>query len=124
MQFIGLMLLGLLAGGLSGLTGIGGGIVVLPALFYFFKYSLNLAQGTTLAMLIPPIGLLAAFEYYRRGYVNITATVVLAIFFIIGSVFGAKLGLSISHDWLRRILATILMVVAVQMFFFSNKGGL
>ncbi len=117
MQTIGLAVLGALAGALSGLTGIGGGVIIVPALIYLFKFPVREAQGTTLAMLVPPIGLLAAWSYYRRGYVDIRAAAILAICFLIGSVFGSELAAAVRQIALRRIFAVILVVVAIEMFF-------
>jgi hypothetical protein len=116
MQIIGLLLLGLAAGALSGLTGIGGGIIIVPALIYFFGYSAHLAQGTTLALLVPPIGILAAWAYHQKGYVDIPAAAMIAAGFIAGSVLGAKFGLGLSEDTLRKIFAVLLVAVAFKMF--------
>jgi hypothetical protein len=71
LQTISCITVGLLAGVVSGLVGIGGGVIVIPALIYLFGFSQHIAQGTTLAMLVPPIGILAALTYYRQGYVNL-----------------------------------------------------
>lgn len=115
MQLVGFVLLGLIAGALSGLTGIGGGIVIVPALVYLFGYSIHMAQGTTLALLVPPIGLLAAWGYYQKGFVNIEAAAIIALSFIVGSLFGAKLEFGLSEDILRKLFAGLLIVVAVNM---------
>lgn len=116
MQPLGLIVLGLLAGALSGLTGIGGGVIIVPALIYIFKYSVHLAQGTTLALLVPPIGILAAWTYYQKGYVDVTTAVIIAISFAVGSLFGSKLAIVIPEATLRRIFAIVLGVVAIEMF--------
>lgn len=124
MQIVGFVLLGLLAGALSGLTGMGGGIIVVPALIYLFGYSIHLAEGTTLALLVPPIGILAAWNYYQKGYVNITVAVYIALGFVVGSVFGSRLAVVLSGTTVRRIFAVVLGVIAANMFFQSPNQGL
>ena len=116
MQAIGFIFLGLAAGVLSGLTGIGGGIIIVPALIFLFGYSAHLAQGTTLALLVPPIGIMAAWAYYQKGYVDIPAAIIIAVSFLAGSMLGAKLGFGLPEDTLRKIFAVLLVAVAVQMF--------
>lgn len=115
MQIIGLLILGIAAGVLSGLTGVGGGIIIVPALIYIFGYSSHLAQGTTLALLVPPIGVLAAWAYYQKGFVDIPAAALIAAGFIAGTVVGSKMGIGFSEDVLRKIFACLLIVVAVKM---------
>jgi uncharacterized membrane protein YfcA len=115
MQNIGMLVLGLAAGVLSGVSGVGGGIIIVPALVYFFGYSMHQAQGTTLALLVPPIGILAAWAYYQKGYVDISAAVLIAAGFVAGSVAGAKMGIGFSEDALRKIFAVLLIGIAVKM---------
>ncbi|MDD4956304.1 MAG: sulfite exporter TauE/SafE family protein [Candidatus Omnitrophica bacterium] len=110
-----LVVVGLLAGVVSGLIGIGGGIIVVPALIYIFGYNQHMAQGTTLAMLVPPIGILAAWTYYRNGHVNIIAAVLLCLGFVIGGLLGAKLAGSIPADALRKLFGACLMMVSIYM---------
>ena len=112
-----LLIIGVLAGMLSGLIGIGGGIIVIPALVFFLGFSQQTAQGTTLAMMVPPIGLLAAWAYYKEGFVDVRAAAIICIGFIAGSYFGAKFATGISQDMLRKIFSVILILVAVKMFF-------
>ena len=112
-----LLIIGLLAGMLSGLIGIGGGIIVIPALVFFLGFSQQTAQGTTLAMMVPPIGLLAAWAYYKEGFVDIRAAAIICAGFVIGSFFGAKFAIGISQDMLRKIFSVILILVAIKMFF-------
>ena len=112
-----LLIIGVLAGMLSGLIGIGGGIIVIPALVFFLGFSQQTAQGTTLAMMVPPIGLLAAWAYYKEGFVDVKAAAIICIGFIAGSYFGAKFATGISQDMLRKIFSVILILVAIKMFF-------
>ncbi len=112
--------LGLAAGALSGLLGIGGGILVVPALVFFLGMSQQQAQGTTLAMMIPPIGLLAALTYYRHGLVDIKAAALLCAGFFLGGLFGAKIATSISNQLLARIFGLFLLFVSLRMLLFSK----
>ena len=115
------LLLGLFAGGISGLIGIGGGILIVPALIYLFGLTQHQAQGTTLALLIPPIGLLAAWTYYKQGHVNLTMAAFICLGFFIGGLFGAKLAVGISNEILQRIFGVVLLLVSLYMIF--KKGS-
>ncbi len=112
-----LLLLGLAAGVLSGLIGIGGGIIIVPALVLLFGFSQKMAQGTTLATLIPPVGLLAAYAYYREGAIDVRAALWIAAGFVVGGFFGAKLAVMLSTSVLTKVFAIILVVIAVRMWF-------
>jgi hypothetical protein len=114
---IGLGLLGLLAGTMSGLLGIGGAIIIIPALVYVFGFSQKLAQGTTLLLMIPPIGLLAALSYWKAGDVNIGAGIVIAAFFFVGGYLGGQIGITMNEAILRKAFAVFLIAVAIKMFF-------
>jgi len=109
------ILLGLAAGILSGLLGIGGGLIVVPALVLLFGFSQHLAQGTTLAMMIPPIGLLAAWAYYSKGYVDLKVAGLMCIGFFIGGFFGAKFATAIPEVTLSRIFGVVMLIVSVKM---------
>ncbi len=111
--------LGILSGILSGLIGIGGGIIMIPALVVFLKFDQHLAQGTTLAAMIPPIGILAAYEYYRAGQVNIPVALIIAVFFLVGGLIGAKLAVRIDEALLKKIFGAVLLVISVKMIFFD-----
>ena len=114
---IGLILLGLIAGGLSGLIGIGGGIIIIPALVLIFGLSQKMAQGTTLALLIPPIGILAALTYYKHGYVDLKVAAIIIIGFVIGSFIGAKFAVRLPVDVISKVFAITLIVIGIKMFF-------
>ena len=109
------VVLGVVAGMASGLIGIGGGIIVVPALIYIFGFSQHAAQGTTLAMLIPPIGLLAAWAYYKQGYVNIPVAGLICLGFVLGGYFGAKIAIGFPDVILRKIFGVCLLVIAGYM---------
>lgn len=118
-----LLAIGLFAGILSGMVGIGGGIVIVPALVYFLAYSQKSAQGTTLALLLLPVGILAVWQFYKEpgNLINIGAVGVLAVGFVIGGLFGSKLALSLSDDKLKRFFAIVIMLIAIKMLFFDKK---
>ncbi|MBL7084783.1 MAG: sulfite exporter TauE/SafE family protein [Candidatus Omnitrophica bacterium] len=109
------IILGLLAGTASGFLGIGGATLVIPALVYLCGFTQHQAQGTTLAMMIPPIGLLAALSYYYRGNVNIKVAAILCAGFFIGGLLGATAVKTIPDLALRRIFGVFLALVALKM---------
>lgn len=111
------VLLGLAAGILSGLIGIGGGIVIVPALVFLFGMSQHQAQGTTLAMLIPPIGILAALTYYKAGFVDIKVAALIALGFFAGSYLGARFSVNLSDATLEKVFGVALVLVGLKMFF-------
>jgi hypothetical protein len=112
-----LLLLGLVAGVLSGLIGIGGGIVIVPALVLLFGLSQHTAQGTTLALMVPPIGLLAAWTYYKGGFVDLKMAGLICIGFFIGGLLGAKFAVAIPDQLLRKIFGVVLFLVSLKMIF-------
>lgn len=109
------IVIGVFAGIVSGLIGIGGGVIVIPCLIYIFGFSQHAAQGTTLAMLIPPIGLLAAWAYYKQGHVNLPAAGLICLGFVLGGYFGAKLAIGFSEVALRKIFGVCLLIVSGYM---------
>lgn len=102
---------------MSGLLGIGGAVVIIPALVFIFGFSQKMAQGTTLLLMIPPIGLLAALSYYKAGDVDLRAAIVIALFFFVGGWLGGRLGLSVNEAVLRKVFAVFLVGIAAKMFF-------
>jgi len=115
MIWLGYGLLGALAGVVSGLFGIGGAIVIVPVLVLLFKFSQHQAQGTSLATLLLPIGLLAAWRYYSAGHVNVRAAAVMAVCFFFGGLLGAVLAEKINEIWLQRSFGVFLLIIAVKM---------
>lgn len=109
------ILVGLFAGMASGLIGIGGGIIVVPCLIYIFGFSQHSAQGTTLAMMIPPIGILAAWAYYRQGHVNLPVAGLICLGFVLGGYLGAKFAIGLSEVVLRKIFGICLLFIAGYM---------
>ncbi len=114
------IVIGLVAGILSGLIGIGGGIIIIPALVLLVGLSQHEAQGTTLAMMIPPIGIFAAWTYYKSGYVNLPIAIFLCVGFLFGGLIGAKIATSASSIVLQKVFGTALLLVALKMVFFSK----
>jgi hypothetical protein len=111
------LVLGLVTGVFGGLLGIGGATVVVPALVFLFGFNQHQAQGTILAAMIPPIGLLAAMRYYQAGHVNIAAAVLIAVGFFVGGYFGARLVEYIPDLMLKRIFGVFLLLVSLRMIF-------
>lgn len=115
-----LLIIGLLAGMLSGLVGVGGGIIIVPALVYFLGFSQHMAQGTSLGLLLPPVGILAVINYYKRGYIDPTVVVIMCIAFVAGSYLGSKFSLTISEEKLKKIFAIVLLVIAGKILLFDK----
>ena len=110
-----LIIIGIITGILAGMLGIGGAIVMVPALVFFLGFNQHAAQGTSLAVMLPPIGIVAAMNYYKAGQVNIKYAIILAICFIVGSYFGSKYSLTLPESALKKIFGIILLLVAVKM---------
>jgi uncharacterized protein len=109
------VLLGLVAGTLSGLIGIGGGILIIPALVFLFGFSQHQAQGTTLALLVPPIGIFAAWTYYKAGFVDLKVAALICLGFIAGAWLGAKFATSIPASTLQKIFGVVLLIISVKL---------
>jgi len=116
-----LLLIGLAAGALSGLVGVGGGIIIVPALVYFLHFSQKSAQGTSLGILLLPVGILAVMEYYKQGYVDIKVVLIVSIAFIIGGYLGGKLTMVISNEKVKKIFAVFMLLMAIKMLFFEKR---
>jgi len=110
-----LIVIGIITGVMAGMLGIGGAIIMIPALVFLLGISQQTAQGTSLAVMLPPIGIIAAYNYYKAGHVNITFAIVLAVFFLVGSYFGSKLALTIPQNVLKKIFGVLLLLVAAKM---------
>lgn len=113
------ILLGLAAGTFSGFMGLGGGILLAPALVYIFGLTQHQAQGTSLAVMIPPITLLAALKYYHSGNVRLDIAGFIAIGFIVGGVIGANFANLVSDAVLKKIFGLILLFVGIKMCVFT-----
>ncbi len=117
---IGILLIGLAAGMMSSLVGIGGGIVIVPALVLLFGLSQKMAQGTSLAMMLPPIGVLAVINYNRQGYVDFKIAGILCLSFILGSYLGSKVVLGLDAMLVKKIFAVFMIIIAVKYLFFDK----
>ncbi len=117
-----LIIIGLVAGTLGGMVGLGGGIILIPALILIMKLDQQTAQGTSIAIMLPPIGLFAVYNYYKAGYVNMKYAFVIAMAFMVGGYFGSSLALKLSPDVMRKVFSVVLVVIAVKMFF-SGKAA-
>lgn len=112
-----IIVIGIIAGVMSGMLGIGGAIIMVPALVFFLGLSQHAAQGTSLAVMLPPIGIIAAFNYYKAGQVNIKFALILAAAFLIGSYFGSKFALNLPQPVLKKIFGILLLLIAAKMLF-------
>ncbi|MEI8349420.1 MAG: sulfite exporter TauE/SafE family protein [Candidatus Omnitrophota bacterium] len=116
-MWISYIILGLAAGAISGLLGIGGGLILIPALVYFFGLTQHQAQGTTLAMMVPPIGLLAALKYYREGNAKLNIALFICVGFFVGAYFGAAFVHKIPETMLKKIFGAAMFLISLKMIF-------
>jgi len=112
-----ILFIGLIVGIFSGIIGLGGGILFIPALVWLLGMSQHKAQGTSLGALLAPVGLLAFIEYYRKGNADIRVAALLAVGFFVGGYIGAVGAQYIPDIWLRRIFAVTLVLVGGRMLF-------
>jgi len=110
-----LILIGLSAGVLSGLFGVGGGVIIVPALIYFMGMTQHGAQGTSLALMLLPIGILAAYQYFKTDNLNVSYGLIIAGAFVIGGFFGSKLSLSLDGEYLKKIFGIFMIFVALKL---------
>lgn len=110
-----LVIIGLAAGILSGLVGVGGGIIVVPALVFFLNFNQQQAQGTSLGLLLLPVGILAVLNYYKQGHIDVLVVAIMAVAFVIGGWLGSKWALSLPEVTVKRIFAVILFYSAIKM---------
>jgi uncharacterized membrane protein YfcA len=110
-----LILVGIAGGMLSGIVGLGGGVIIVPALVYIMGYNQHLAQGTTLAMMLPPIGVLAVIQYYNKGHVDFKVAGILCCGFIIGAFFGSKIATGLPEVALKRVFGAVLILLAAKL---------
>jgi len=110
-----LILVGLVAGTMSGLVGVGGGIIIVPALVLLLGFSQHEAQGTSLGLLLLPVGILAVMNYYNKGFIDLKVVGVMCAAFVIGGWLGSKLALSLSQETVKKIFAIVLFYTAFKM---------
>jgi uncharacterized protein len=111
--------IGLFTGFLAGMLGIGGGLVVIPALVMILGMTQHEAQGTSLAMMLPPIGIIAAYNYYKADQMDFKFGLILAAAFIFGSYFGSKMAIRLPEEVLKKIYGVFLLLVAIKMLFWK-----
>jgi len=116
-EIIKFIILGLAGGVMSGVFGIGGAVIIVPALVFLFGFDQKMAQGTTLAMLLPPVGLLGVWQYYQSGNVNFRAAGILCVGLFVGAYFGGYLANQFSSDTLRKIFGVALLLISIKMIF-------
>ena len=115
-----LAVIGLFAGTFSGFLGIGGGLIMIPALVYFMGMSQHAAQGTTLAIMLPPITLLAVWQYHTKGHIDMKAALYVFMGFFIGSYFGGKLAIITNEFILKKVFAVVMIILATYMLIQKN----
>src|ERR1700730_3367450 len=98
-----LIIVGLAAGVLSGLVGVGGGIIIVPALVLMLGFSQHEAQGTSLGLLLLPVGILAVINYYQKGFIDLKVVAIMSVAFVLGGWLGSKLALTLSQDMVRKL---------------------
>jgi uncharacterized membrane protein YfcA len=118
MIWIEMGLLGLVAGVVAGLFGVGGAIVIVPGLVLLAKVTQHTAHGTSLAALLLPVGLLGVLEYHRRGQVNFPYAGVIAVGIFIGALVGAKFAGGLPEPVLRRLFGGFLLLVSARLLLF------
>ncbi len=116
-EIIFLALVGICAGIIGGMTGLGGGIIIVPTLVFLFGFSQVNAQGTSTATLLFPIGILAAYNYHTEGQINWKFSIIMALFFVIGGFLGSKIALTIDEKILKRIFGCIMLFAALKMLY-------
>ena len=116
-----LVIIGIAAGILGGLVGVGGGIIIVPSLVYFLSFSQKSAQGTSLGLLLLPVGIFGVLQYYKQGHVDFKVVAIIAIGFLAGSYFGSKVALSLQQETVKKIFAILLLLIAIKMLFIDRK---
>jgi uncharacterized protein len=116
-EIIILICIGVLAGFTGGALGLGGGIIIVPALIFIMGFSQHQAQGTSLAVLIFPVALLGAYNYYKSGFVNFKFVVVLAIAFLVGSYLGSLMAINLPEKILKKVFGFVVLLLSLKMIF-------
>ncbi|MEN9952244.1 MAG: hypothetical protein RLZZ520_512 [Bacteroidota bacterium] len=119
--FLYLLIIGLAAGFMGGLVGIGGGVIIVPALVMILGMSQHQAQGTSLMMILFPVGILGVINYYKQGHVDIKYAGLLAVGFFVGSFLGSKYSLSLPQLTIKRIFAVVMMLLALKILIIDKK---
>lgn len=115
-----LLLVGLFAGVLSGLVGLGGGVIIVPALVFLLGFSQHEATGTSLGILLLPAGIFAVINYYQKGYIDVKVVLLIFLGFLAGGWLGSKISLNIPEAALKKIFAVVLLLIAGKVLFFDK----
>src|SRR6478672_8011238 len=115
-----LAFIGLSSGMLSGLVGVGGGIIIVPALVFFLGFSQHQAQGTSLGLLLLPVGIFAVLNYYKQGYIDMKVVAIMCVAFVIGGWVGSKVSLSLPQETVKKIFAVLMLLIAGKMLFLDK----
>lgn len=116
-EVITLLLIGLVAGFIGAAFGLGGGIIIVPALIFFMGLTQHQAQGTSLGVLVFPVAILGAFNYYKSGYINVKFILILALAFVVGGYLGSLFSISLSEKLLKKIFGIFILLVSLKMIF-------
>jgi uncharacterized membrane protein YfcA len=119
-QLLILVIVGLLAGALSGFVGVGGGIIIVPAMIYFMNMNQMQAQGVSLALLMLPVGILGVMNYYKAGHIQFSYVLIMAVGFVLGNYFGSKYAMKVPEHKIKFLFALLMLYVAVQMLWKSG----
>ena len=112
-----LILIGVCAGLLSGFVGVGGGLIIIPLLMLLVGFGQHLAQGTSLAVMLPPIGILAAWNYHKEGFVNWKYALIISLAFIVGGYFSSKWAVQLDQKTLKKVFGVILLIGGLKLIF-------
>lgn len=115
-----LIIIGIASGFLSGMFGVGGGVIIVPALVYFIGLTQHQAQGTSLGLMLFPIGILAVYNYYQSDAIDIKAGLIIALTFVIGGYFGSKLSLNLDQALIKRLFGLLMLFISVKLIFFTK----
>lgn len=115
--FLFLVIIGLCAGLLSGFVGIGGGLIIIPLLVFLIGFGQHAAQGTSLAVMLPPIGILAVWNYHKEGFVNWKYALIISLAFIIGGYFSSKWAVNIDEKTLKKAFGLMLLLGGFKLIF-------
>jgi uncharacterized protein len=115
-----LVVVGLLAGILSGLVGLGGGVIIVPALVFLLGFSQHQATGTSLGILLLPAGIFAVMNYYQKGLIDVRVVLLIFVGFLAGGWLGSKISLSINETTLKKVFAVVLLLIAGKVLFFDK----
>ena len=114
-QFIIIVSIGLAAGIVSGALGVGGGIIIVPALVLFMGFSQHMAQGTSISVLMFPVVIMAALQYYKNGFVDVKVVLIILLFFVVGAYLGSLISISLPDKILRKVFGIFMFIVSLKM---------